>query len=105
MLDIAVGCGNGFAAQRRCEGRLPADHAIVEKEHSMTIEIFHVPGLRTQQDTEAVTQAVKRVTGTRTVQINLAQCAVRVEHDDQADVSEIIRAIKRAGFADVAVMA
>jgi copper chaperone CopZ len=105
ILDNAVGSGGGFTAQRRCEGRLSVDHAIVEKEHFMTIEIFHVPGIRTQQDAEAITQAVKRVTGTRTVQINLAQCAVRVEHDNQADVSEIIRAIKRVGFADVAVMA
>jgi copper chaperone CopZ len=71
----------------------------------MTIEIFHVPGIRTQQDAEVVTQAVKRVTGTRTVQVNPAQRSVRVEHNDQADVGEIIRAIKRAGFADVAVMA
>lgn len=71
----------------------------------MTIEIFHVPGIRTQQDAEAITQAVKRVTGIRTVQVNLAQHSVRVEHDDQAAVGEVIRAIKRAGFDDVAVMA
>jgi len=70
----------------------------------MTIEIFHVPGIHTQQDAEAITQAVKRVTGTRAVHVNLAQRSVRVEHNDQADVGEIIRAIKRAGFVDVAVM-
>ncbi len=70
----------------------------------MRIEIFHVPGIRTQQDTEVVMQAVKRVTGTHTVRVNLAQRSVQVEYADHAAIGEVIRAIKRAGFDDVAVM-
>ncbi|GEM_PF-4644070 len=71
----------------------------------MTIDIFHVPGIHTQQDAETITQAVNRIHGIRVIQVNLAQRSVRVEHDDQAGISEIIRAITRAGFNDVAVMA
>lgn len=70
----------------------------------MTIELFHVPGLKTQQMVHLVTQEVTRVPGVSAVRVNPSDHSVRVEHDGSAGVGDLIRAIQRAGFDEVFVM-
>jgi copper chaperone CopZ len=45
------------------------------------------------------------VTGVRQVQINMADKSVRVEHDGSATISDLIEAIKEAGYFEVSVLA
>lgn len=70
----------------------------------MIVEQLYVPDMTGPHCLPAIEQAIKRVPGVQTVQINLSARTVRVLHDGRTDVSWLIQAIQWTGYRDVAVL-
>ncbi len=71
----------------------------------MAIEQFYMPELSGQLAADTLVQDLRRINGVRAIQISLATHTLRVEHDGQVEVSTLIKAINRAGYVDVSVLA
>lgn len=70
----------------------------------MALDLFRVPEISGDACVRAISQAVGAVAGVRLVTVGLADKTVRVEHDGKVDPAALIRAIKQAGYQDVAIL-
>ncbi len=70
----------------------------------MISDLFHVPGISCQHCVDAITNAVRALPGVQQVVVNLSDKSVRVDHDRQVAVDDLIRAINNAGYDEVAVL-
>ncbi len=67
----------------------------------MVTEQFRVPGMSCQHCVNAVRKEVGALAGVSQVDVDLSQKIVTVVHDDDVDITEIVMAIKDAGYDDV----
>lgn len=70
----------------------------------MVIDQFRVPEISCQHCVNAITKEVSALDGVRTVQVNLNDKSVRVEHHEDVGVNALISAIHEAGYDDVSVL-
>jgi copper chaperone CopZ len=68
------------------------------------VEQFLVPGVWCDQCVRAITKEVGAIQGVRLVVVNLEDKTVRVEHDGHVDITTLLRAIKQAGYDEVALL-
>ncbi|WP_322488499.1 heavy metal-associated domain-containing protein [Chloroflexus sp.] len=67
----------------------------------MVTEQFRVPGVSCQHCVQAVRKEVGALDGVSQVEVDLTSKIVTVVHDDEVDITEIVMAIKEAGYDDV----
>ncbi|WP_322497118.1 heavy metal-associated domain-containing protein [Chloroflexus sp.] len=67
----------------------------------MVTEQFRVPGMSCQHCVQAVRKEVGAQDGVSQVEVDLTNKIVTVVHDDDVDITEIVMAIKEAGYDDV----
>lgn len=71
----------------------------------MAIEQFYMPEVSSQLAADILIQALRRINGVQAVQVALATHTLRVEHNGRVEVSTLIKAINRAGYSHVSVLA
>jgi copper chaperone len=69
-----------------------------------TVDQFLVPGVSSDHCVRAITKEVGAIQGVRLVVVNLEAKSVRVEHDGHVGTATLLRAIKRAGYDEVALL-
>ncbi|WP_299645082.1 heavy-metal-associated domain-containing protein [uncultured Chloroflexus sp.] len=67
----------------------------------MVTEQFRVPGVSCPHCVHAVQKEVGALAGVSQVEVDLTNKIVTVVHDDDVDITEIVMAIKEAGYDDV----
>ncbi|MGQ9482612.1 heavy-metal-associated domain-containing protein [Chloroflexus sp.] len=67
----------------------------------MVTEQFRVPGVSCQHCVQAVRKEVGALQGVSRVEVDLTNEIVTVVHDDEVDITDIVSAIKEAGYDDV----
>ncbi|MGQ9614291.1 heavy-metal-associated domain-containing protein [Chloroflexus sp.] len=67
----------------------------------MVTEQFRVPGVSCQHCVQAVRKEVGALQGVSRVEVDLTNKIVTVVHDDEVDITDIVSAIKEAGYDDV----
>lgn len=67
----------------------------------MITEQFRVPGVSCQHCVHAVRKEVGALQGVSQVEVDLSSKIVTVVHDDAVDITDIVSAIKEAGYEDV----
>ncbi|RMD77434.1 MAG: heavy-metal-associated domain-containing protein [Chloroflexi bacterium] len=67
----------------------------------MVTEQFRVPGVSCQHCVQAVRKEVGSLTGVVQVDVDLDNKIVTVVHDDDVEITDIVMAIKEAGYDDV----
>ncbi|RMD76870.1 MAG: heavy-metal-associated domain-containing protein [Chloroflexi bacterium] len=67
----------------------------------MVTEQFRVPGVSCQHCVHAVRKEVGALTGVVQVDVDLDNKIVTVVHSDDVEITDIVMAIKEAGYDDV----
>lgn len=70
----------------------------------MITEILRVPQLRAEPEGRRLAEALAAIAGVRHVQINLADQRVRFARDERLGLDAILRALREAGFSEIAVL-
>lgn len=70
----------------------------------MAVEQLLVPAVSGDQSVRDISKQIYALSGVWLVVVNLANKSVRVEHDGRAELTAILRAIRAAGYAEVAVL-
>ena len=70
----------------------------------MAVDQFLVPGISCDHCVRTITKAVGALQGVRLVVVNLEDKSVRVDHDGHVGTATLLRAIKQAGYDEVALL-
>ncbi|MBO9324628.1 MAG: heavy-metal-associated domain-containing protein [Roseiflexus sp.] len=70
----------------------------------MITDLFYVPAISCQHCVNAITKAVSALPGVQRVVVDLSDKSVRIDHDQQVAVDDLICAINDAGYDEVTVL-